>query len=1306
MSNLGPTLSPTPEAEPARFPSLASLRAAHTDLLKRHREQGNEPAVLVEIEQFMHQGHATGAVLDNEDDRWTAQGLLDYWSSVLYRAGQVEPPDATLVDFDPALAPDLDDTLCPYLGLEAFRAENEHLFFGRQRLLDKLLKHLESHRLLVVIGSSGSGKSSVVLGGVLPKLVAGALPGSRDWIYYAPLVPGSNPLAALARRLKPARATADWVTQQVKAFQADPFHLLQLVTPNDAQASQPVVLFIDQFEEVFTLCRDEALREALVQNLINFVQAEDRANRLILTMRTDFESQLVRLPGLLELFEESHVRTTALEATELREAIAQPAALVGLKLEEGLIDALLSDVLGEPAALPLLQFTLLKLWEHRERNRVTWEAYRRLGGGRLALAKSADEFYEGLIPEEQVTMRRILLRMVRPGEGLEVTSRRVPQSELYAAGEAGDRVNRVLEKLILVRLVRLTEGELPDDAQVEVAHEALIRNWPRLADWLEDERASLRQRLRLTAAAEQWKSKKRDSSTLLRGILLQEARTYDDLNDLERDFIRASIRAEKRGRNTFLLVAAAVTLSLSATTIFALMQTRRVLRLQTATAEINRDSLQAIDWINTGRGASGMALAIKTLQRSISYPETQSIVYQALITGVQNAREQNQLYGHKYSVRSIAYSPNSQYIASGSVDNTLKIWNAKTGQLIRTIIVSNDPENWVYAVAFSPDSQKIVTAGEDSIIRIWDLTSGKQMGQALTGHTGPVRSVLFSPDGKKIVSGGDDKAIRIWETESGETLLENIHWGAVLAVAFSPNGQVVASGSTDNTIRLWNANTGELIGEPMRGHQGSIFSLAFSADGARLVSGSSDRTLKLWNMQTRKQIGESLRGHQDKVYAVSFSPDDRYIISAGADRSIRLWNAKNGKPSGQILDAHNDLIWSLDVNADSHQFVSSSSDKTIRLWDIRADVPTGQPLTSNHESSILSMALSSDDAYLVTADESGQLNLWDMESQQQRVISLGSHDGPVYSVMVSPNNQQIVSVGVDGTLRIWGIDEQSEIAKSEGHNGAAIYSAAFSPDGKQIVSGGRDNNLQLWDADSNKSFGPPMPGHKDWVYAVAFSPDGKYVVSGSRDDTLVLWDVQTRQLIRVLEGHTDDVWSVAFSPDGKKIASGSKDQTIIIWDSQTGEQISQLPGHNNTVWSVQFSPNNNNLLASSGYDGTVRLWDINQTKQIGLPLEGHTGSVWSVNFTSEGDQIFSAGADLTLRRWPTDLQMWPNIGCDRLQHHPLLTAPETILQDEQSLTIARDAQAACNARPWQQSTLPAPNSSWQAQTLQWLAQLW
>jgi len=525
-----------------RFPSLEAMRVAHSELLKRQREQGTTPEFLAEAEAFILGGRAAGALLDADDERWDAQSMLDYWGTRLYRPGY-EPPDATLADFDPELAPELPDALCPYVGLDAFREANQKTFFGRERFIGELVDKLKAERLLAVLGPSGSGKSSVVRAGLIPTLEGGVLPGSEDWFYFPTIVPGSNPLLNLARLTQPANATLS-----TDGYRQKHNHLAQIVAE---RLSGTVVLVVDQFEEVFTLGTDDGMRQAFVDNLVELASVPEAEHRVILTMRTDFESQIARLPDFQPLFERAAMRVTPLGVKELREAIETPAKLIGLKFEEGVVEALLQDILGEAAALPLLQFTLLKLWERRDRNRVTWEAYKKLGGGRQALARAADELYDNLIPEEQVTAKRILLKLVRPGEGKEVTSSRIRKSALYHKSEASDRIDRVLGKVIRARLLRTSEGESEADTQVEVAHEALVRNWPRLVSWLEDERVALRQRQRLTTAAEQWQRLGKDPSALWRGVLLEEAMSYDDLSELEAQFVAASqaaVEAEEEAK--------------------------------------------------------------------------------------------------------------------------------------------------------------------------------------------------------------------------------------------------------------------------------------------------------------------------------------------------------------------------------------------------------------------------------------------------------------------------------------------------------------------------------------------------------------------------------------------------------------------------------------------------------------------------------------------------------------------------------------------------------------------------------------
>ncbi len=1227
-------LSPVSEGESEgdRFPSLASLRVAHGELLKRHRERGSEPEVMTEIKQLIRRGRATGALLDREDDRWAAQSLLDYWSSLLYRAG-LEPPEATLVEFDPDLAPDLADHLCPYLGLEAFREKDESLFFGRQRLLEKLLKHLETQPLLMVVGSSGSGKSSLVLGGLFPRLKAGALPGSQDWVYYPPLVPGSTPLVALAQRW-PGVETAPTVSALLK----DPEHLLHLTS---AATSQPVVLIIDQFEEVFTLCREEEVRHSLAQNLLNFIQAPNRQNRLILTLRTDFESQFVRSPELLQLFDQSAVRVTALDAAELREAIERPADLVGLKFEEGLVDALLNDVLGEPAALPLLQFTLLKLWDHRDHNRVTWEAYRRLGGGRLALARSADEFYNRLIPEEQVTVKRLLLRMVRPGEGLEVTSNRIPRGVLYRSGEAQYRVDEVLEKLIQARLVRLTEGDRPEDAQVEVAHEALIRNWPRLVDWLEEERFTLRQRLRLTEAAEQWQTRDQEASLLWRGTLLAEASRYEDLSPLEQSFLQASQAVEAAERQQELaklrdqvqlrfqrwairgLAGLSLAMvSLVGVVVYQLQQAQRQrVSLLTVTAQALL-AAQPLEATLNGLAAYGVSQSfLATMPYSALPTAIQNNLLSILLAISQQPSEQNQyqLTGNTAPVSSVAFSSDAKRIVSGSADNTLRLWDVTTGQPIGPPLQGHT--DGVRSVAFSPDGKSIVSGSADKTLRLWDAQSGKPIGPPLQGHQDSVWSVAFSPYGQRIVSGSADKTLRLWDAQSGKPIGPPLqgHQDSVWSVAFSPDGQRIVSGSADKTLRLWNANTGQPIGKPFTGHTSDVGSVAFSPDGRRIVSGSSDYTLRLWDATTGRSISDPLIGHTRTVLSVAFSPDGKRILSGSADRTLRLWDAQTGQSIGPPLTGYTDWVTSVAFSPDGKRIVGGSFDQTLRLWD----ATIGSPLTG--------------------------------------------HEDSVTSATFSPDGKRIVSGSYDQTLRLWDVQVGEPIGKPLTGHTDWVTSVAFSPDGQRIVSGSTDKTLRLWDAKTGQSIGAPLTGHEDSVISVVFSPDGQRIVSGSTDATLRLWDANTGQPIGApLTGYSG---TSSVSTDGKRIVSGSYDETLQLWDVQSGQPIgAPLKGHTGSIWSVAFSPDGQRIVSGSS-DNTLRLWDVNTGQPIGAPLEGHT-NIWSVAFSPDGKRIVSGSADNTLRLWVIDPQQLVQTLCQHLQQHPALRSPQT--------DVAREARRTCD----------------------------
>ncbi|MDJ0591742.1 MAG: WD40 repeat domain-containing protein, partial [Pleurocapsa sp. MO_226.B13] len=663
--------------------SLASLREAHKQLLLDHRRSAFSAELVEKIIAFLIKGSATGMVLDEEEDRWAAQSILDYWLSILYSEDEdIEPPDGTLADFDATLAPELADEACPYLGLEAFLEKDKNLFFGRSRLLRILLDKLRQGNFLTVVGSSGSGKSSVVRGGLLPSLKANALPNSSIWYYYKPIVPGSDPLLALAKTLCPDDVDKEqWCSEQVASLLNNPQHLSQLITNGNPQ---PTVLIIDQFEEVFNLC-GETKRQAFINNLLSLIELPDSQHRVIITMRSDFESNVAKYAQFQKVFEQAQVRVTSLNANELREAIEQPAEQVGLKFESELVDSLIGDVIGQEAALPLLQFTLLKLWDNRERNRVTWASYEKLGGGKEALSRSADEFYQELIPEYQNAARRILLQMVNfQEESLEVTSKRIPLQDLFLGGEAKDRIERVIEELKSARLVKITPGDNPQDDQIEVAHEALIRNWGTLVDWIEDERENKRQKLRLISKAKEWQSKGKTKDALLRGSLLEDAQQYRDELGILGEFIRRSSRY-KNNRLRWMIGSVIFVVSLlSGLTIFAFFQKSQADKYR-QTAELQRDILASEAAFGGDWGLESLIKAVRATKNFENNPSTiqsqlEGDIKKILYQGLTQTYERNQLK-HQASVINAQFSPKGKYIVTASADNTAKVWKPQ-GELV------------------------------------------------------------------------------------------------------------------------------------------------------------------------------------------------------------------------------------------------------------------------------------------------------------------------------------------------------------------------------------------------------------------------------------------------------------------------------------------------------------------------------------------------------------------------------------------------------------------------------------------------
>jgi len=594
---------------------------------------------------------------------------------------------------------------------------------------------------------------------------------------------------------------------------------------------------------------------------------------------------------------------------------------------------------------------------------------------------------------------------------------------------------------------------------------------------------------------------------------------------------------------------------------------------------------------------------------------------------------QGVLQGHSHTISVVAFSPDGKQIVSGSYDNTIRLWDAETGEQLQQPLEGH--WNSVTSVAFSPDGKQIVSGSSDKTIRLWDAETGEQLQQPFKGHQYSVTSVAFSPNGKQIVSGSYDNTIRIWDAETGEQLQQSFkgHEHFVSSVAFSPDGKQVVSGSGDKTIRLWDAETGEQLQQPFKGHENSVSSAAFSPDGKQIVSGSGDETIRLWNAETGEQLQQPLKGHENSVSSVSFSPDGKQIVSGSYDNTIRLWNAETGEQLQRPLKGHENSVSSAAFSPDGKQIVSGSGDETIRLWNAETGEQLQQPL-KGHENSVCSVSFSPDGKQIVSGSYDKTIKLWDAETGEQLQQPLKEHEDGVSSVAFSPNGKQIVSGSYDNTIRLWDAETGKQLQQPFKRHQNFVTSVAFSPDGKQIVSGSQDNTIRLWDAETGEQLQQSFKGHEHFVSSVAFSPNGKQIVSGSYDNTIRLWDAETgKQLQQPFKRYQNFVTSVAFSPDGKQIVSGSEDNTIGLWDAETGEQLQQpLKGHGYSVYSVAFSPDGKQIVSGSD-DNTIRLWDAETGEQLQQPFKGHWNSVTSVAFSPDGKQIVSGSYDKTIRLW-------------------------------------------------------------------------
>jgi len=1139
-------------------------------------------------------------------------------------------------------APPLDESQNPYRGLASFDEKHSSLFFGRTELVEKLQDFVKANPLTVVLGASGSGKSSLVKAGLIPKL---RQDNTETWCILPPIRPGETPLQGLNNVLCNAKLP--------NVEPRNPQHNLARTIDVWAKdnPNSKLLLFIDQSEEIITLCQNLDERKEFFQQILTAINAHGDKLRVVLTLRSDFEAQ-VRDAGLRFVPTDYNLGNTVLKNRwhsrrfivpgmtrgELKKAIEKPAEIRVMYFQpHELVEELINEVADMPGALPLLSFALSELYlKYLKRQRqaqyrgitidraLTQADYIELGGVMRSLTQRADEEYEALVKEnpayEQVICH-VMLRMVALTGG-ELARRRVPLSELEYPPEKNGLVKEVIERFTNTRL--LVTGEDADgNPYVEPAHDALVRGWEKLRNWVQQEK-NLELQRRLTPSALEWndhgKTRFLWNANPYLDVLNKEVLKSPDnnwLNQVEAEFVLRSVKRRRRNTQRNWGIALGVMLGLSGLTILSFIALREALigqvRASQEASEANLPSNELQALVDSLRAAKSLQQPLLLLFKPKN--QLQNQVRGTLLQAVHGIRESNRLEEHSSRVMSVVFSPNGERIAATSGDSTVKVWNRNgileanskqrgivfttqegkfltwsvssentdnieirrlDGTLLQTLKDANFrppnvmPHLFVKSVVFSPDEKRIAVAHADGKVQLWKPDG--TLIRTLKGHSDFVNSVVFSPNGEMIASASWDKTVKLWKPDG--TLIRTLkgHNHGASKVAFSPDSNTLASASYDNTVKLWKPD-GTLIGT-LEGHNDGVYSVAFSPNGEMIASASWDKTVKLWKMDG--SLERTLYGHRSTVSSLAFSPDSKTLASASTDTTVKLWKLDNTKEG--IIKAHRDTVNSVAFSPNDEMIASAGRDKTIKLWK-----PDGTLIRTlkGHSDSVNSVVFSPNGEMIASASSDKMVKLWKPDGTL--IGTLKGHRDSVDSVVFSPNGEMIASAG-SGVIKLWKPDG-SFIRNLEGY----VSYIVFSPDSQMIIAsaGWGQGLLQQLDGTPVTT----LPSYGYGVRSVAFSPDGQMIALGSSEPKLSLLKPDGT-FLRDLQGHDDDVNSVAFSPDGQMIASASSDGTVKLWE-RNGALLSTLKGytdHEQIV--VDFSPDGNSLVWTSG-DGKVILWNLN-----------------------------------------------------------------------------------------------------------------
>ncbi|MGZ8765440.1 MAG: WD40 repeat domain-containing protein, partial [Acidimicrobiia bacterium] len=1092
---------------------------------------------------------------------------------------------------------------CPYKGLAAFQPEDASLFFGREAFVDELVGRLRTARKLVIGGPSGSGKSSLLRAGLIPAVESGALPGSQNWRVLL-FTPGPDALAELHHQI--VTFAPDGSVPSVAELRSDPRSVRAA-----ARAEPGVLLAIDQFEELFTL-NPSGDAECFVAVLAELVDPPRSQVRVAISLRADFYGASALHPWLARCISDNQVLVGPMQRAELRRAIEGPAHRVGLRLEPGLVDAILDEEGAEPGSLPLVAHALMETWLRRRGSLLTLDGFRAAGGVAGALAQRADELYETKFSDdEQIAARRLLLRLVNAGDGVPDTRRRITWDELGA----DDATRRAVDTLADARLLSV------DSQTVEIAHEAIIQTWPRLRRWIDDTRDDLRTRQRIDRAAAEWDGQERNPALLYRGTPLDASLEWagahpEELSGLDRDFLETSEGVRSAERNEAEAVARrGQRVRWAAIGALATLATAAVIASLVALVALQRSRADARD----AREAS--TLANERFARALA---TQSM----------SASPDDPLLGIGLAAESISRSaPPLAEARSALVEARVARADAKVPVPFGAPLPVGD----ALTATLSPDGETLVIGGRDGEVTVWDVAAGRERSR-LDGHTGGVQEAAIDPGGEHVATAGADGTVWLWDlTERSDQPadpfvdLDAIIW----SVAFSPDGSTLATASEDGTVRLFDAETGEQRGDPLGVRPGADFiTVAFSPRGDRLVAGTGTGEVLSWLLPSRAPLPPFV-AHTSDVWELVFDPSGGRLFTGSSDGTARVWSVGDSqlleepfRRPDRTLDV--DVVSGIVVSPDGGDVYVGGDDGAVWSWDVATAGAVG-PTAIRHPAPIIDAARSADGTRLATLDNDQTVRFWDLSPAPPATTTLAELDGPAFGISADRSGRHLAVGGGDGRVQLLDARTGEPEGELDGQAGQ-VFGVAYLPSGAAIVTGDESGALRKWDRTTRRRERERRAAHAGPITNVAVSPDGSLVASSSDDGTVRVWDARTlTPRTDALGPHMGGAKKVVFSPDGAQVIAVTGDGKVRIWGID-GQEGATIEAGVDALWSVAVS-RDGSLLATAGGDGVVALWRLADPSVAQRELTPHPEGATDVAFTDDGETLVTTSRDGSVRFW-------------------------------------------------------------------------